>query len=110
MPTTNTTKTTWVTFDESAAPPRAMNPSAKTTTLAERNTTQPSIKKAIIDKPILKVHTTNEECTINGTPLPRVKAKKTMTPPSPQLLKLRSHICNKTTNRARLPQQYNRQL
>ncbi len=35
MPTTNTTKTTWVTFDESAAPPRATNPSTKTTTLAE---------------------------------------------------------------------------
>ncbi len=80
MPKTNTTKMTWVTFDESATPPQAMKPSAKTTTLAEQNTTQPSIKKAIIDKPIVRVHATNEEHTINGTPLPRVKAKKTMTP------------------------------
>ncbi len=35
IPTTNTTKTTLVTFVESAAPPRATNPSTKTTTLAE---------------------------------------------------------------------------
>jgi hypothetical protein len=56
MPTTNTTKTTQVTFNESAAPPGATNPSTKTTTLVERNTNQPSIKKAIIDKPIPRVH------------------------------------------------------
>jgi hypothetical protein len=76
MPTTNTTKMTQVTFNESAAPPQATNPSAKTTALAERNTTQPLIKKAIIDKSVPRVHATNEEHTINGTPLPRAKPKR----------------------------------
>jgi hypothetical protein len=60
--------------------------------------------------PTPRVQATNETQIVNTKPpAPRVQTKS-MKELSPQRIKLRSHILKAITNRARLPQRYNRQL
>ena len=108
----NTTNAKQVTFDETVGPPRERRPITQAAVPTPQTTTQPSITTAIIHKPITKLPTPRVQATnleVNEIPPPRAQAKPAKEP-SLQQTKLHSHIRETTTNRARLPQSYNKQL
>ncbi len=107
-----TEKEKHVTFDENTAPPQENNTTTRMLATKPKTTVQPSITKAIVNKPIPnKIPTPRVQVNTNTEiaatpPIPRVQNK-----PKEKLLpeqtKLRHRIREATTNRARIPHRHN---
>jgi hypothetical protein len=110
-----------VTFDNGTAPPKENRVPTTRPTAPARNTSQPSIKKATIDKPIQpiasipRVHKETRPVPTNTSPqktlpAPRVMRKLRQIPPTIAQSKIREKIRDKTASRARLPHRTHMQL
>jgi hypothetical protein len=110
-----------VTFDEATAPPKDNIVPMARQTAPLRTIQRPSIKKALINKPIQSITptpTVHEETrtvptdtmTQKTTPTPRVMRKSRQIPPTTAQSKIRNKIREAASSRARLPYRTHMQL